>query len=118
MINDETKMKIKYLEKEKKLGFINDYNKFLDKCYKLFKIQENERKNIQISVLDEEKEELTIDNENDFNDQQIIDEENNIITYILKQKVKNESNKNENDEIEEKNSKKNEDNQSNEDKIN
>ena len=117
MINDETNMKIKYLEKEKKLGFINDYNKFLDKCYKLFKIKENEKKNIQISVLDEEGDELTIDNENDFKETQIIDEEKNIITYILKQKVKNESNKKENDEIEEKNSKKNEDNQSNEDKI-
>ncbi len=96
MSDQETQMKIKFLGKEKKLNFINDYNKFLEKCYKLFKIDENKKKNLKIYVLDEDDEsELAIDNESDFKDQQVINEENNTITYILKLEGTSETNENE-----------------------
>ncbi len=97
MSDIETKMIIKFLGKEKKLTLIDDYNKFLEKCYELFKINENEKKNLKIYVVDEDEDNLAIENEDDFKEQRIINNENNTITYILELKGKIESNIN-NDE--------------------
>ena len=85
-------MKIKFSGKEKKLNLIDDYNKFLEKCYKLFKIKENEKKNLKIYVVDEDDDNLAIENEDDFKDQRTINEENNTITYVLELEGKIESN--------------------------
>ncbi len=92
MSDIETKMIIKFLGKEKKLTLIDDYNKFLEKCYKLFTIKENEKKNLKIYVVDEDDDNLAIENEDDFKEQRIINEENNTITYVLELEGKIESN--------------------------
>ena len=92
MSNEEIHMKIKFSGKEKKLNLIDDYNKFLEKCYKLFKIKENEKKNLKIYVVDEDDDNLAIENEDDFKEQRTINEENNTITYILELEGKIESN--------------------------
>ena len=84
-------MKIKFSGKEKKLNLIDDYNKFLEKCYKLFKIKENEKKNLKLYVVDEDDDNLAIENEDDFKDQRFVNEEN-IVTYVLELEGKIESN--------------------------
>ena len=84
-------MKIKFSGKEKKLNLIDDYNKFLEKCYKLFTIKENEKKNLKIYVVDEDDDNLAIENEDDFKDQRFVNEEN-IVTYVLELEGKIESN--------------------------
>ena len=91
MSNEEIHMKIKFSGKEKKLNLIDDYNKFLEKCYKLFKIKENEKKYLKLYVVDED-DNLAIENEDDFKEQRIINEENNTITYVLELEGKIESN--------------------------
>ena len=84
-------MKIKFSGKEKKLNLIDDYNKFLEKCYKLFTIKENEKKNLKIYVIDEDNDNLAIEHEDDFKDQRFVNEEN-IVTYVLELEGKIESN--------------------------
>ena len=91
MSNEEIHMKIKFSGKEKKLNLIDDYNKFLEKCYKLFTIKENEKKNLKIYVIDEDNDNLAIENEDDFKDQRFVNEEN-IVTYVLELEGKIESN--------------------------
>ncbi len=93
MSTQQHKIKIKFKKTES--NFIDNHKKFLEKCYKLFKIDENEKKNLKIYLLDEDDEsELAIENENDFKDQQVIKDDNNAITYILKLEGKSEPNKN------------------------
>ena len=80
---EDRQMIIRYFDKEKKFNYINNYNDFLEKCYKIFDIDENKKNSLKILKKDEDDEELDIDNEDDFNNC-IEPNENNQIIYILK----------------------------------
>ena len=80
---EDRQMIIRYFDKEKQFNYINNYNDFLEKCYKIFDIDENKKNSLKILRIDEDDEELDIDNEDDFNNC-IEPNENNQIIYILK----------------------------------
>ena len=52
---------IKYLEEEKEYKFINNYQTFLNTCYKAFDMSEEEKKSLKIFLIDEDGDEISID---------------------------------------------------------
>ena len=89
---------IKYLEEEKEYKFINNYQTFLNTCYKAFDMGEEEKKSLKIFLIDEDGDEISIDSESDFNEN-LNSNENNELIYLLKScKKKNDKNNNKKDE--------------------
>ena len=76
-------MEVRYFDETKKFDFIDNYQQFLEKCYKEFDMSEEEKKSLKIFVLDDE-DELTIENEGDFNDSKSSLNDNNELICILK----------------------------------
>ena len=60
-------MKVKYFDETKRFDFIDDYQQFLEKCYKEFDMSEEEKETLRIFILDD-GDELIVENEGDFND--------------------------------------------------
>ena len=74
---------IKYLEEEKEYKFINNYQTFLNTCYKAFDMGEEEKKSLKIFLIDEDGDEISIDSESDFTEN-LNSNENNELIYLLK----------------------------------
>ena len=60
-------MEVKYFDETKKFDFIDNYQQFLEKCYKEFNMSEEEKKSLKIFVLDD-GDEIMIENEGDFDE--------------------------------------------------
>ena len=76
-------MKVKYFDETKRFDFIDNYQQFLEKCYKEFDMSEEEKKSLKIFILDD-GDEMTIENETDFKDNKNSVNENNELICILK----------------------------------
>ena len=104
----EIKTIIKYLEEEKEYKFINNYQTFLNTCYKAFDMSEEEKKSLKIFLIDEDGDEISIDSESDFTEN-LNSNENNELIYLLKSCKKKKDKKN-NEKDEKKNDNKNSEN--------
>ena len=89
----EIKTIIKYLEEEKEYKFINNYQTFLNTCYKAFDMSEEEKKSLKIFLIDEDGDEISIDSESDFTEN-LNSNENNELIYLLKSCKKKKDKKN------------------------
>ena len=79
----KTHLKVKYKKQEKEFDYIDNYDKFLEKCSKEFQLNKEEIKNLKLYQIDEEGDELIIENENDY--QNNLEPNDNVeITYNLK----------------------------------
>ncbi len=79
----KTHLKVKYKKQEKEFDYIDNYDKFLEKCSKEFQLNKQEIKNLKLYQIDEEGDELIIENENDY--QNNLEPNDNVeITYNLK----------------------------------
>ena len=78
----EIKTIIKYLEEEKEYKFINNYQTFLNTCYKAFDMSEEEKKSLKIFLIDEDGDEISIDSESDFTENLNSNEKNKLINII------------------------------------
>ena len=87
-------IKIRYNDKEKECNIIKNYSEFLRTCYQYFEITKEEEEYLKIFVLNY-GDEVSIENEEDFNENLDLDENNEII-YILKLKIKPKEQRNEN----------------------
>ena len=93
----DTKIIVKYFDKEKHFKKIEDYEEFLNKCYSDFEMNEEEKQSLKLKVLDY-GDEVDIENENDFHDN-LNPDENNQIIYILYSKKGEKKNKNKKTEV-------------------
>ncbi len=93
----DTKIIVKYFEKETQFKKIENYEEFLNKCYTYFEMNEEEKKSLKIKVLDY-GDEVDIENEDDFNDN-LNPDDNNQIIYILYSKEGEKKNKNKKKEV-------------------
>ena len=77
-------MKVRYLDETNKFDFIDNYQQFLEKCYKEFDMSEEEKKSLRISILDNDGDLIEIENEEDFNDNKSSLNDNNELICIIK----------------------------------
>ena len=84
-------MKVRYFDETKRFDFIDNYQQFLEKCYKEFDMSEEEKKSLRISILDD-GDEMTVENEGDFNDYKSSLNENNELICILKSSGRTKNN--------------------------
>ena len=101
-------MEVKYFDETKKFDFIDNYQQFLEKCYKEFDMSEEEKKSLKIFILDD-GDEMTIENETDFKDNKNSVNDNNELICILKSSGRKPKNKEENKEEVKKEKKNNKD---------
>ena len=90
-------MKVSYFNETKNFDFIDNYQQFLLKCYKEFDMSEEEKKSLKIFILDD-GDEMTVENEGDFNDNKSSLNDNNELICILKSSGRKPQNKEENKE--------------------
>ena len=84
-MNDKKKIILNYFDKKVEINEICKYQEFLNQCYKLLEMSEEEISTLKIYKLDE-GDEISIENENDYNDNLNVNENNQII-FILKSKL-------------------------------
>ncbi len=89
----DTKIIVKYFEKETQFKKIENYEEFLNKCYTDFEMNEEEKKSLKIKILDDVGDKIDIDNEIDFKEN-LNPDDNNQIIYILYSKEGEKKNKN------------------------
>ena len=87
-------MKVRYYDEMKKFDFIDNYQQFLEKCYKEFDMSEKEKKSLKIFILDD-GDEIMIENEGDFDENKSLFNDN---ICILKSSGRKPKNKKENKE--------------------
>ena len=80
----EIKIIVKYENQEINFTLIDDFEHFLEKCYKEFQMNEEEKKNLKIFKIDEE-DLLDIENDNDYRDN-LDPNDNNEIIFLLRSK--------------------------------
>ncbi len=85
MKTNETKMIVKYLDKQIKFPKINEYSVFLKKLNETFSMKNEEIESLKLYKLDDDNDELLIENEEDFNEN-LEPNKNNEIIYIIKTK--------------------------------
>ena len=90
MKTNETKMIVKYLDKQIKFPKINEYSVFLKKLNETFSMKNEEIESLKLYKLDDDNDELLIENEKDFNDN-LETNQNNEIIYIMKTKERKKS---------------------------
>jgi hypothetical protein len=74
-------MEVRYFDETKKFDSINNYQQFLEKCYKEFDMSVEEKKSLKIFILDD-RDEMTVENEEDFNDNKNSINDNNELNCI------------------------------------
>ena len=84
-MNDKKKIILNYFDQKVEINEICKYQEFLNQCYKLLEMSEEEISTLKIYKLDE-GDEISIENENDYNDNLNVNENNQII-FILKSKL-------------------------------
>ncbi len=92
MKTNETKMIVKYLDKQIKFPKINEYSVFLKKLNETFSMKNEEIESLKLYKLDDDNDELLIENEEDFNDN-LETNQNNEIIYIMKTKERKKEKK-------------------------
>ena len=92
MKTNETKMIVKYLDKQIKFPKINEYSVFLKKLNETFSMKNEEIESLKLYKLDDDNDELLIENEKDFNDN-LETNQNNEIIYIMKTKERKKEKK-------------------------
>jgi hypothetical protein len=85
-MNDKKKIILNYFDKKVEINEIYKYQEFLNQCYKLLELSEEEISTLKIYKLDE-GDEISIENENDYNENLNVNENNQII-FVLKSKLK------------------------------
>ena len=75
-------MEVKYFDETKRFDFIDNYQQFLEKCYKEFDMSEEEKKSLKIFFLDD-GDEIVIENEGDFEDNKYSLNDNNELIFIF-----------------------------------
>ena len=84
-MNDKKIIILNYFDKKVEINEICKYQEFLNQCYKLLEMSEEEISTLKIYKLDE-GDEISIENENEYNDNLNLNDNNQII-FILKSKL-------------------------------